>query len=344
MTKIISRVVFGALVLSLVLTACAPAVSTPVALKPTLTPIKVKVVIVPFLSYAPFFIAQDEGYFVEQNLDVEFVNLTSATQAVPSLISGEIDVLPTPINTSHLNAVARGARIRVVADKGRYVPNHCVADALVVRASLLKERALNSAADLKGLKIALSPANYSNFLVETYLTSNGLTLDELQVVNLNADTARQAIEQGSIDAAVLGEPALTSDVAAGRVVVWRTGDQLTPNTQLSMLLYGPNLLDKNPDVGRRFMLAYFKAVQQYNQGATDRNLDIVVKYTKQDRALLKKACWQWITADGSIDVASISRFADWAVSKKLIDRAPSIDEIWDHSFSDYANQVLKTTP
>jgi ABC-type nitrate/sulfonate/bicarbonate transport system substrate-binding protein len=37
---------------------------------------KLRVAMVPYLSYAPLTIAQEEGYFAQQGLDVEFVSLT----------------------------------------------------------------------------------------------------------------------------------------------------------------------------------------------------------------------------------------------------------------------------
>lgn len=37
----------------------------------------IRIVVTPFLNYAPFFIAQEEGYFAEQGLAVEMVRLTN---------------------------------------------------------------------------------------------------------------------------------------------------------------------------------------------------------------------------------------------------------------------------
>jgi len=90
------------------------------------------------------------------------------------------------------------------------------------------------------------------------------------------------------------------------------------------------------------MVAYLKAVKQYNQGATDRNVAIVTKYTEVEPEILKKACWQYIAEDGQIDTKSIVDFETWAVQKKLMDLAATVDQFWDPSYINYANQVLSS--
>jgi ABC-type nitrate/sulfonate/bicarbonate transport system substrate-binding protein len=41
-------------------------------------PVELKVVILPYISFAPYFIAAEEGFFEEQGLKVEFVKSTPA--------------------------------------------------------------------------------------------------------------------------------------------------------------------------------------------------------------------------------------------------------------------------
>src|SRR4030043_1615975 len=55
-------------------------------------PVHLKVVTLPNIPYVTFYIAQEEGYFAEQGLDVEFVNFSSVTQALPLLVAGDLDV------------------------------------------------------------------------------------------------------------------------------------------------------------------------------------------------------------------------------------------------------------
>ena len=55
-------------------------------------PVTLKVSLLPYISYAPLFIAFEEGYFREQGLKIEFVKIRGAGQSIPALASGGIDV------------------------------------------------------------------------------------------------------------------------------------------------------------------------------------------------------------------------------------------------------------
>lgn len=89
-------------------------------------PTKLKVVSYPYLSLAPFFIADEEGYFTEQGLQIEFVKISDTSIALPALIKGNLDVWGGYIDPSCLNAIARGAHIRIVADKGQLNSKLCL--------------------------------------------------------------------------------------------------------------------------------------------------------------------------------------------------------------------------
>ncbi len=329
------------LVFLFVLSGCAPT-AAPSVITPTLAPIKIKAGAPPILSNSPFFIAQDEGFFAEQGLDVEFVTIGSTTKSVPLLVSGDVDMLAGGVAVAGLNAIVKGTNIKVVADKGHYEPGKCASIAYVVRPGFIEQHKLGNISDLKGVKVSVNMTAYGGFSFETVLKNGGLTVDDVEISNLDTAAELLAVEQGTIDLVAFLEPQLTQEVQAGRVVVWMTGDKIAPGKQLAYVMYGSTILDKNPEAGKRFMVAYLKAVRQYNQGPTDRNLDIIAKYTKVDRAILKQACWQYIAEDGQIDTDSIVRFEDWAVQKKLMDSAATVDQFWDPSFSEYANQVLSS--
>ena len=343
MNKIISQVAFGVLIISLVLTGCAPAVSTPVGPTPTSAPIKIKAGVPLNLSNGAFFIAQEEGFFAEQGLDVEFVTLASSSRAVPLLISGDLDMLAGQISVAHFNAMQHDTHVRIVADKGSFEPGACASASLLVSPDFLKTHPLNGPADLKGLRVNLaSPTGFSGYQMTEFLARGNLTFADVQLQNLDSAAELAAFEQGLVDVVYLAEPALTKEVLAGKAVVWQTADQLVADKQIAFVVYGPTLIDKNLEAGQRFMVAYLKAVRQYNQGKTDRNLDIIAKYTQLDRALLGQACWQFIRNDGHIDIPSLVHFQAWAVKNKSLEAAIPPEVFWDQRFIDYANQVLSS--
>jgi hypothetical protein len=180
------------------------------------------------------------------------------------------------------------------------------------------------------------------YLLDKLLAKAGLTNDEVEIVQIPTEVLLDAMETGSIDAAVVTEPMLTRLVNAGHAVVWGPAWGVEAGFQRSIISFGPTLPDDTPDAGRRFMVTYLKAVRQFNQGKTERNLDIMAKHTKYDRELLKKMCWPPFREDGQINIQSVLDYQDWAVKKGLLDRRLRADEFWEPSFIEYANQALNT--
>ena len=88
------------------------------------------------------------------------------------------------------------------------------------------------------------------------------------------------------------------------------------------------------------MVAYLKAVRQYNQGKTERNLEIMSKHTGLDKELLKKACWSSFRDNGQINIKSVVDFQRWALNKDFLDKVAQPNQFWDPSFIEYANKVL----
>lgn len=109
-----------------------------------------KVVSSPYLSYAPFSIAEEEGYFSEQGLQIEFIKMIDASKTIPFLIKGNLDVMADMILPSQLNAIARGAGIKIVADKGYLASTGCTYMALMARRTLIEKKEARAPFPIKG--------------------------------------------------------------------------------------------------------------------------------------------------------------------------------------------------
>jgi ABC-type nitrate/sulfonate/bicarbonate transport system substrate-binding protein len=334
----IRKLTYLFLALALLLQACAPAV---VEQQPE--PVKLKVLLLPYLAHAPLFIAEEEGYFAEQGFQIEFVKMTRSAAAIPALAEGELDVMPASINLALLNAMARGANIKFVADMSHIAPTGCVSYGLMARRSLVDGGELDSLAQLKGRRISLNPASFGGYLVEKLLSTAGLGPDDVEIVDIPTPTKPEALEKGTIDLTVASEPWVTRILQAGHAVVWTPAQQVIPDFQIAVIVYGPTLLDENPDIGKRFMVAYLQAVRQYNQGKTERNLELLAEFTELDQELLMQACWPSFRNDGRINVQSMLDFQAWAVKKGYLDNPVTEEQFWDPSFVNYANQVLGTS-
>jgi NitT/TauT family transport system substrate-binding protein len=300
-----------------------------------------KAVIAPYLSNSPFYIAQDEGFFAEQNLQMEFVKLR-LTESIVALAQGNVDVAAGFLKINILSAMAQGAKIRAVADKG-YIPSKgCPDTAFLARPDVITSGKLKSPLQLQGLRVAMDPVTIEGYYIEKLLATVGLNLGDIEIISMPNPMAEfDAMDRGAVDMLSTAEPWTTRIVQAGHGVIWRPAGDIIPDFQKGFILYGPSILEKNIDAGKRFMVAYLKAVQQYNQGKTDRNLDILSKHTRLKRDLLKKVCWPAMRDNGQINIESLFAFQAWAIGKGYLDTPANGEQIWDSRFVDHANLVLK---
>ena len=362
---------FVILVLSIILTACttgaptSPLTEAPAQMPPTgepttppepvateesvpppepaetLEPFKLKVLVLPYQAYAPFFIAKEEGYYAEQGLDVEFVRMEKSGEFTPALAQGQLDVAADLLNVGTLNAIAKGSQIKYVADKGFFDPESCTYTAWMARKDLLESGVLDDLKNLAGMKIAASSATTIEYFFDTMVKDVGLSSADAEFMNLPPADRLEALKTGAIDITNVAEPWILRIKNAGAGDVWRPIEKEFPNFAFSILMFGPNLLEKNPEVGKRFMIAYLKAIQKYNEGKTDRNIEIISKYTEQTPEELMQMCWQSIVPDGKLNLQSVLDFQEWAVAKGYVDAALTEEQLWDPSFIEYANEALK---
>jgi NitT/TauT family transport system substrate-binding protein len=322
---------------TVIITACvsqAPEVTTPSAV-PAMTTVNVGYL--PLISYAPLFIAQEEGYFTRQGIHVEFQKLQSTAMALPILASGDIDTFGGSASPGLFNAIAKGSHIHIVADKGRIVPGSCNSSAFMVRRDLYEDGTIRTISDMKGLKIMAGSSE--QYTAVRSLAVGNLTLADVDIVNMDYPTGVVALKNGAVDGGVLTEPYISEALNSGSAVVLLRGEQYLPDYPFP-LYYGPTFLDKDPALGRRFMIAYLQGAEQYNKGKTERNLEILQNYTHLDPVLLKQSCWLPIAKNGTLPYKPVMEYMNWLYTRGSIHEQLREDQVFDMSYVTYANGVL----
>jgi NitT/TauT family transport system substrate-binding protein len=303
-------------------------------------PIQIKVQNIPLISLAPLHIAAAEGYFEEQNLEVEFIEFNRSSEAIPLLAAGKLDVMAGSISPGLINAILREQNIKIVAAKGHVEPGGCSYMALLKSTAHLDE--LSDPGDLAGKPIRTGATGATAYIFDQALLPYGMYIEDTEVINLGQPVTGQALGDGSLYAALLGEPHLTQSILNGQAVIWYGADELTPDLVFGVITFGPTILEDNPEVGQRFMVAYLKGVRQYNEGKTERNLEILQESTGLEYEVLQQICLPPIREDGYIDFTlGLEPFLQWSLEKGQTEGMVTAAQVIDTSFIEYANEYLE---
>ncbi len=180
------------------------------------TPLTVGLGFIPSVQFAPFYLAQQKGYYRDAGLQVTFQNKID-----PDLVTlvgqGTVDV-GLADGTSVIPAVSQGIPIRYIGTIYRQFPS-------VVFAR--EASGIRTAADLKGRKIGI-PGRFGSswIMLQALLGSAGLKPSDVTIVDYPDFGQGAAVQQGAVDAAtgfVNNEP-VQLELSGVKTVVLRVDD------------------------------------------------------------------------------------------------------------------------
>lgn len=162
--------------------------------------------------YLPLTVAERRGFFKDEGIEVEIVNLAGGSKALEAMVGGSADMVSGAYEHT-INMQARGIDIKCVALQGRY-------SGIILGFPKAKAANYKSPRDLKGLKIGVtSPGSSSNMMVNSLLASVGLKPDSVSIIGVSAGPSAVAImRKGEIDAISNLDPVITQLEESGDIV------------------------------------------------------------------------------------------------------------------------------
>lgn len=295
-------------------------------------------------SDVPFFIADKKGYFLEEGIAPKMSNFQSGAMMVAPLGTGELDVGGGSASAGLYNAVLRGIKIRIVADKASSPPGYG-ATKILVRKDLVDSGRYKTMKDFKGMKFAMNAPGVSNTAtLDKALKSVGLKYSDVEVTYFNTPMDHvAALRNKSVDASVSIEPAPTIAVEDGSAVLVAGDDQVFPNHVIAALLYSEAFANKR-EVATKFMRAYIRAVRFYNDALSgghlagpnaDEVISILTEYTRiKDPKIYRAVTPTGMNPDGFVDVNAVASEEAFYEEQGLIKGKVDVKSLIDHSFAE----------
>ncbi len=268
-----------------------------------------KVGVLPIVDALPMYVAEQEGYFKEQNVQVELVLFPSALERDSAFVAGQIDgELNDLISTGLLNKEGEKAKIVRLAYKG----NESMAMMVVLASPSSK---IASARELKGVPIGISTNSVIEYATDRLLQSAGLAPSEIAKTEVTKIPVRaEMLAKGQLQAATLPEPlaSLAEQQGARRVI-----DDSKSGTGQSAITFRQETVAKSSEAIRRFLAAYEKGVSAIN-GSPNRFRDLLVDKGKVPDSLKSTFNVPQFAKAQLPTRADIEDVVKWMVERKLL--------------------------
>ena len=258
--------------------------------------------------YLPLTIAERQGYFKDEGLEVEVVDFAGGAKALQAMVGGSAELVSGAFEHT-IDMQAKGIPVVAIALQGRYAS---------IALGLPKARAATyqSAKDLKGLKIGVTaPGSSTNFFVNALLAKEGIKPDEVSIIGVGASSnAVAAMRKGEIDAISNLDPVMTKLEREGAVVVvadTRTAEgmkKIYGGDYAASCIYGQKaFIEKNPQTAQAVANAMVRALRFLKEKPVDEIMKVIPpEYTAGDEPTYRAALAKSIEAyspDGRFTLA-----------------------------------------
>lgn len=213
------------------------------------------------LSPAPFYLAQERGYFRDEGIDLAFRFFEAAQPIAAAAVSGDIDVGVTALTGGFFNLAEKGV-LRVIG--GGLHEQHGYEGSAILVSNQAWQAGLTSIDKLPGHSFAITQYGSSfHYMLGRIAQAKGFDLKSVtlrpvqQLPNMLA-----AVTSGQVDATIAIASQARPLAATGQVHILGWAGDLVPY-QITALFTTARLIAADPALLHRFARAYQRGVADY---------------------------------------------------------------------------------
>ncbi len=257
------------------------------------------------------FVAMKKGYFSDEGLDVQPLLQSFGKAALQTMIEGKAD-FATSAETPIMFSILRGDRIFVVANIETSTAN----DAVVARV----DAGISKPADLKGKRIGFMPGTTIDFFLDSFLTAQGLTRQDITPVPLKPDELLDALLAKKADAVAAWNYPLTQikRQLGAQAVTFYDRQIYTEHFNIAAM---QDFVRQNPQTVTALLRGLVRA-QAFVDGHANEAQDIVAEAIKVEKDLVEEV-WNVMNYQVRLDQSLTITLEDetrWAMKNKLTDQ------------------------
>ena len=235
----------------------------------------------PTTGHSLYFIAQEEGYFTEEGLNVSLHSFSNSGEGINAVLANKLDVgtfgtaAPLTFEEQGANLVFFGGQMGTGAG-------------IVAKEDLAKE--LEDPANFKGKKVATVKLATGDVVWRGALYDAGLDWEkDVNIVEMNSPAdVIVAVNKGEVDAGVVWVPFVEKAKQEGLSIVKYTNEYYD-NHVCGRLISSPENFDNNYDYYVKFLKAMIKAEKfEKDQNNKQEVIEDVAKYVQVEPEIIEK--------------------------------------------------------
>jgi len=270
-------------------------------------PSKMRIGLNPWPGYMDLTVAEQEGFFAANGIDVHIVEYNSLHDMARAYQLGQIDIMPcTLVEVLEVNQGDRPVEVVWVADAS------AGGDAVLARGA-------KSVAELRGKKIAYEPNSLGLYVLARMLDKSGLSMADIEPIGMDQTEMVESMRTGAIAAAITYPPAsLAIQRMEGVQSVFTTAE--IPDEVIDVLSIDPAFLDADPT-----LLPRFYAAMAQTEDFTRKNPDTAIAHKCKHMGLDRST---WESANVGIQMFRLADQREWIWgSNKIHDIMVKLTEV-----------------
>jgi len=253
MERVLRRIVAVAVLLAILVSGAAPASGAAER-------VAVGIGGVALMVYLPTALAKSKGYFAEEGLDVEILDIKGGgSQAASALIGGSVDF--------SANAIDHAIKAKVQKKDLVAIHSHVRLPVMGLVVANKYKGEIKSIADLKGRPLGVtSPGSQTHMILGYLLAKGGVKADDVKIIGAGGSTMPLAIEKDSVHAGMMLDPFFTVFLKQGKgyalvdmFTTKGTVEAMGGEVQGTTLLTRPDVIAKRPATVQKMVNALVRA-------------------------------------------------------------------------------------
>lgn len=281
----------------------------------------VSVGLIPIVDVAPLYLGQEQGFFEEEDIELELTLADGGAAIVPGVASGEFDFGFSNV-TSLLIARSSGLPVEIVAN-GVASTGEAGGDFGAVMVG--PDSDIQDAADLAGATVAVNtPNNIGDTTVRESVRKAGGDPSAVEFVPFGFPEMPAQLSEGTVDAVWVVEPFKSQiEAAGGRPVAWNYVDP-APDLTIAAYFATAEKTGAEADLVERFTAAVDKSLQ-YAADNPDEVRRVVGTYTDipdDIREVMILPAWPT-----EVNRDSVETLAELGMTDGIFEQAPDVDAL-----------------